>query len=283
MIAEDAAFVSPRDQEAALEHVQWAAMEGLRETLDASLRGVARSINRGSRGGLISMTAKHTPSVPLPSPQPYREDLLRVLTCNVCARGYGVYAVGLFCPDCGATNVGVHFARELQLVRDQAALSRIAADDGQAELAYRLLGNAHEDVVTAFETYLKTLYRHIVRHRRPADADEALTQKVIGNAFQNIEKAGKRYATLGIDPFAALTTAAMGLLERNIQKRHVIGHNLGLVDEAYAAHAGETGFGQTVDVTPAEITDFAEICAAVVRHIAALAPELQPDSAPHRT
>ena len=278
VMAEDAAFVSARDREAALEHAKWAAMEGLRETFGASLRDLARTINRGNRGGMISITAQYTASPPVPSPQAYREDLLRLLTCNVCARGYGVYAVGLFCPDCGATNVNAHFARELQIVRDQAALSRCAADDGHAELAYRLLGNAHEDVVTAFETYLKTLFRYIVRRRQTADADELLPKRAIGNAFQNIKKAHKRYAALGIDLFAGRTGDEMALLERNIQKRHVIGHNLGLVDEAYADQVGESGFGHSVELTPTEVTSFAEACAAVVSHVTAVAPELRPDA-----
>ena len=55
-----------------------------------------------------------------------------------------------FCPDCGAPNIHLHFAREVVLVREQVELAVSLASD-QRELAYRLMGNAHEDVLTAFE------------------------------------------------------------------------------------------------------------------------------------
>lgn len=201
-MAEDAVFLSPRDREAAFDQVRWAAAQGISDALGNMMETMARDFNRQSRGGMISMRMDVKRGAPTPKPRPYREDMLRVLTCDVCARRYGVYAVGLFCPDCGATNVTVHFAREVQLVRDQAALSRVVADDGQVELAFRLLGNAHEDVLTAFETYLKTLYRYLVTKRTPAEAPTLCSKKVIGNAFQNIERGRSLYASLSIDPYA---------------------------------------------------------------------------------
>lgn len=225
---------------------------------------------------MISIRMQTTRGAQSPKPRPYREDLLRTLTCDVCARRYGVYAIGLFCPDCGAANVIVHFARELQLIRDQAALSQIAADDRRVELAFRLLGNAHEDVLTAFETYLKTIYRYLVTKRTPAQASELCSKKAIGNSFQSIERGRSLYAALGIDLYSACRPEDMQLLERNIQKRHIIGHNLGLADEAYVNKLGEAITGTTINISSAEVTHFAEICAAVVMQIADLAPELRP-------
>lgn len=275
IIAGDAAFLSPRDREAALNQVRWAAAEGVRDALGNMMESMSEGFNRRGGGGLISMRMEVKRGAQTPKPRPYREDMLRTLTCDVCDRRYGVYAVGLFCPDCGATNVMVHFARELQLVRAQATLSQVIADDGQDELAFRLLGNAHEDVLTALETYLKTLYRFLVTKRTPADAPRLCSKKAIGNAFQNIERGRRLYAALGIDLYSACDTEDMQLLERNIQKRHVIGHNLGLADEAYTAYLGEATPGTTINISSAEITRFAEICAAVVRQIADLAPELR--------
>lgn len=274
IMAEDAVFLSPRDREAVLNRVRWAGAQGVRDALGNMMETMARDFNRRSGGGMISMRMEVERGAQTPEPSFYREDMLRTLMCDVCARRYGVYAVGLFCPDCGATNVIVHFGRELQLVRDQAALSRVTADDGQVELAFRLLGNAHEDVLTAFETYLKTLYRFLVTKRTPAEAPILCSKKAIGNSFQNIEKGRILYASLGIDPYSECSAHDMQLLERNIQKRHVIGHNLGLADEAYTEKLGEACPGTMITISPAEITHFAEVCAAVVRHIIDVAPEL---------
>jgi hypothetical protein len=45
------------------------------------------------------------------------------------------------------------------------------------------MGNAHEDVLTAFEATLKAAYARLVRKHLP-DQAEKLCKKAIGNAFQ---------------------------------------------------------------------------------------------------
>ena len=119
-----------------------------------------------------------------------------------------------------------------------------------------MLSGDHEDVVTALETYLKTAYRYLVRRDLPADA-EKLTSRSIGNAFQNIEKGKQRFAALGLDPFA-LDEAELELLRRNIEKRHVVGHNSGLADESV---------GRTVTLLAEQVSEFASLCARVVETV----------------
>ncbi len=54
------------------------------------------------------------------------------------------------------------------------------------------------------------------------------------------------------------------VLTLNIQKRHVIGHNLGMADAAFAEHAGEARLGETVPLVGDDILQFAGICQLVV-------------------
>src|SRR5690606_14600549 len=127
--------------------------------------------------------------------------------------------IALFCPDCGARNVHVHFAREVQLVGRQCELARQVGETGEEELAYRLLGNAHEDVVTAFETYLKTLYRFLVRQRLSERADELVAQRAIGNRFQSLDRGRKLFETLSIDLYGGLTSEELAFMRLNTEKR----------------------------------------------------------------
>lgn len=46
----------------------------------------------------------------------------------------------------------------------------------------------------------------------------------------------------------------------NIQKRHIIGHNLGVVDEKFASHADDAKVGETVEIVGEDIRVFAAIC-----------------------
>lgn len=259
-IAEDGEFVHFDDVEAVKQQILWEAEADFHDYLG----GFAKDFNCGMpRGGLISMSMKFE-GRQSPRPLAIREDLLRNLDCDACARAYAVYAIALFCPDCGSPNLALHFRRETELIREQITLASEQDNLGHAELAYRLMGNAHEDVLTAFETALKTVYRHLVRQRMPERATELCGKKEIGNAFQNVERGRSKFAAFGIDPFAANVVDEVELLRLNIQKRHVIGHNLGIADEHYAELTQDEAPGETVMLIGDEIARFAEVCLKVV-------------------
>jgi hypothetical protein len=68
-------------------------------------------------------------------------------------------------------------------------LAESVSESGNYELSCRVLGNTHEDVVTAFETYQKTFYKFMVRQFFSTDeAEKLLGKKAIGNGFQNINR-----------------------------------------------------------------------------------------------
>lgn len=252
VIAEDEAFAHPDDREAALKTIKHAALEDAKAELHRMLSGVARK----SRGAI---TYKPARTARKPKPRFARDDLMRELVCDHCGRDYGVYAIALFCPDCGAPNLRLHFSREAELVDAQVELAESLSED-RRELAYRLLGNAHEDVLTAFETTLKTVYQHGL-HQQGVDSSGL---KPVGNDFQNIERGRNRFAELGLDPFDGFEPEALEVLKLNVQKRHIIGHNLGVVDAKFAEHARDARVGETIDIIGDDIRVFAGLCQAVV-------------------
>lgn len=258
--APDEDFAHIDDIEAVKRHVLWLAEADIHDWLG----DLAEDFNRSQpRGGLFSMEVSVEPRH-RPQPLAIREDLLRSLDCEVCRRAYGVYALALFCPDCGSPNLALHFRRETELIREQIALADQQDAQGRAEIAYRLMGNAHEDVLTAFEATFKAVYRHLVRAHRPDDAPRLCTKHVIGNAFQNVERARDRFANLGIEPFTVLSSDDLDYLRLNIQKRHVLGHNLGMADEHYSEITHDQQPGETVRLLGAEIRRFAELCLILV-------------------
>ncbi|RRN65998.1 hypothetical protein [Caulobacter sp. 602-1] len=249
-IADDAAFTHPEDQKAARELVK--------HELDRDVEDAVAQMFKDAFKGSKHVTFKpRNRSMPKPKPRFTRQDLMRELVCDHCGRDYGVFAIGLFCPDCGAPNLRLHFTREAELVDDQVSLAEQIDGDSE-ELAYRLLGNAHEDVLTAFEATLKAVYLY-----GKVQASAPLPPKV-GNDFQNVEKGRKRFAELGIDPFVGLSDAELAALKLNIQKRHVIGHNLGVVDDKFATHDGAAKVGETVHLVGEDIRQFAAISQKVV-------------------
>jgi hypothetical protein len=255
IVADDRDFMHPADTDAALEIVKHAAIADVKEHLGRMFDEAFRS---QPSGGLVRVELKAN-STPEPAPQFLREDLLREIECDHCGRDYGVFAIGLFCPDCGAPNVRVHFAREVELVSKQVEVANAYAESHR-ELAYRLLGNAQEDVLTAFEATLKTIYLYGMSQRGP----DAPAVKPPKNDFQNVSASRRRFEALNIDPFDCLDSERLALLEINIQIRHIIGHNLGVMDEQFATKANEARLGETIQLVGEDILAFSVICRCVV-------------------
>jgi hypothetical protein len=269
---EDGAFNAPEDIEAANEYVKWAAYQDAADHFD----GIARDFTRQLKNSFlpISMTIQHSNK---PEPYAWREDLLRGLTCDLCGRSYGVYAIALFCPDCGGRNVHVHFGREVELVGKQVELSMHAEAQGDEELGYRILGNAHEDVLTAMETYLKTIFLFLAKRRCNVDLLGKLEKEARrGNPFQRIDRCSALFASINIEPFRTLSSEERAFLILHIEKRHVIGHNLGLADEKYLQNAGHENEGESVRILGADVRRFALLAyRIVVEGIEASEPEFQ--------
>lgn len=262
-MADDEEFIHADDIEAVKKHIVWLAGNDLNNYLADWTKDFNR---KHSRGGFISMSMKHK-ARHSPKPLAIREDLLRSLDCLICGREYGVYALALFCPDCGAPNVALHFRREIELVGQQIELADKLDEEGNVEIAYRLMGNAHEDVLTAFETTLKAIHAQLIRTHLPDDVEKLTGKKAVGNAFQNIERGRKKFEKLGIDPFECLTEEEIGHIRLNAEKRHVLGHNLGVADERYAEFAEDMEPGETVTLIGEDVQRFGNLCLKVIEHL----------------
>ena len=159
------------------------------------------------------------PSLPGPS----RNLKLREIECDVCSRNYGVYAINLFCPDCGARNLHVHYRLEARLISHQVALAHQTHKGGDDELAFRLLDNAHNDAVTALHSYLRTIFTFLSRaNLQPEAAADAEDQAAI-RGFQTIAEARALFGQVEVDPFAGLSPQALDCLRFNLEERRPAG------------------------------------------------------------
>ncbi len=259
--ADDDEYNYQGDIDAIQKYIEWAVSKDIND----HLAKMAKDFNRSQpKGGFISFKMDIKPNY-TPEPRAWREDLIRNLACDICGREYGVYAIALFCPDCGGKNLHVHFEREIELILQQIDLADQVAESGNNELSYRILGNAHEDVVTIFETYQKVFYKYVIKKNFPKEQAEKMIGKgIIGNKFQNMDKAKELYMKLSVDPLSVLTSEELELMKLYLEKRHVIGHNLSVVDEAYADKDNREKPGTTIEILAEEISDFVQTVNKVV-------------------
>ena len=115
-------------------------------------------------------------------------------------------------------------------------------------------------MLTAFEATQKAVYLY----GKVLSGVKAEDLKPVKNDFQNVDIAQRRFAELGIDPSTCLEPDALSVLKLNIQKRHIIGHNLGVMDEKFASHAEGARVGETVRLVASDVIAFAESCQRIV-------------------
>jgi len=212
---------------------------------------------RGAGGFGISL------KVELGRPTPiyyYREKQLETeVVCVNCTLRYSVYGVFAFCPDCGQHNSLQILEKNLELVGKMLDL----AAGAEKLLAEKLLENALEDCVSAFDGFGRELCRlHANRSRN-------LT-RVQKMSFQNLEGVTTTFSDLfGIDLSAEVAPEGWRAAVMAFQKRHLVTHKLGVVDQEYITKTGDTRavVGRKIGIGADEVRELARI-------ISKLAPRL---------
>jgi len=175
---------------------------------------------RGAFGIGISMTVEGRP-------QPIRHysemELEEQVVCDRCTLRYTVFGTFAFCPDCGKHNSLQILEKNLALAQKQIELA--ATVDG--DLSAQLIADALENGVSAFDGFAREACR--VHASKAANSSKAEAV-----SFQNLAGAQKNVQSLfGFDLSAGLLADEWLSLTRCFQKRHLLAHNMGIVDEEY--------------------------------------------------
>ena len=197
---------------------------------------------RGAFGIGISMMVEGRP-------QPVRHyselELEEEVVCDNCSLHYTVYGTFAFCPDCGRHNSLQILEKNLAVAQKQIDLA--ATVDG--DLSAQLVADALENGVSAFDGFGREACRvHSSKASDPA--------KATGISFQNLSSAQKNVNNLfGVDPTAALGATDWTFACRCFQKRHLLAHKMGVVDDAYikATSDGHATVGRKVSILPEEV------------------------------
>ena len=181
---------------------------------------------RGAFGIGISMKVEGQPH-PI---RYYREKRLETeVVCDACTLRYMIYGVFGFCPDCGAHNSLQILEKNLELVEKTLTV----AETLERTLAEHWIHNGLEDCVSAFDGFGRETCR--VFSSKAADAAKASSI-----TFQNIARARDRVREqFGLDFAACLKQSDWTLVFRCFQKRHLLAHKMGVVDEEYIQATGD--------------------------------------------
>ena len=241
------------------EQIEFARSLVMRKVTDAIRRDLKEmeftSKTEGPWGFEFSLRFK--PGSPVPIHHYREEELETEVICGNCTLRYSVYGVFAFCPDCGRHNSLQIFEKSTEVV---AKMVKMAEGKGE-EVSRALIENALEDCVSVFDGFGRELCRV---HARNA-TNRTIVERI---RFQDLKGARRslRRAT-GIDLSSQVTADEWQSLVRAFQKRHLIAHRMGVVDEDYVTKAAdkEAIVGRRIRVSPEEVRNLLQLVGKVAR------------------
>lgn len=197
----------------------------------------------GPQDGFITMSMQVTPGTPPPIQYYQERDLETDVTCKQCTLKYTIYGVFAYCPDCGQHNSLQILERNLAIVEKMLHASDKVEDD----LKEILVSDALENAVSAFDAFGREAVRSATRARAIGP---------LSCSFQNLDKARVLLRKeLGFDLSNAITSGQWNDAVRSFQKRHLLAHTMGVVDQGYIAATNDTGaiVGRKIPITATDV------------------------------
>jgi len=253
---------------AQVEHSRNEALTMIKGEINRAMRTDARNFNRRQpRGGFLSMSMDvkggnhRTFLIPAQAAEPMQLEI----QCESCSARFAVIGSAFFCPACGFNSVIRTFNDSLRKIRAKkdseetvrtALVDAMGADD--AELTCRSLKETClSDGVVAFQKYCERLYE-------PFGTPQM-------NVFQRIDDGSKLWeGALGVCYDDWLSPDELESLKVLYQKRHLLAHQEGIVDEKYVQRSGDTSYkpGQRIVVSKNDIELFLDLLEKLGRGLA---------------
>lgn len=195
-----------------------------------------RMLNEWGNGIKSSMRLGLDPPMRMKNGAPYQlhiyseKDLETHIECNNCTLKYAVYGVFAFCPDCGQHNSRQIFANDLELIDKSLAVAESADDE---EFKQLLIEAALDRAVSNFDGFGRELWK-IFAIKAGQDPNKSSI------SFQNLKGANTNFQKqFGFELKSGIQDDEWHLLILNFQKRHLISHRKGVIDQEYIEKTGD--------------------------------------------
>ena len=180
-----------------------------------------------------------------------REEWETEICCEKCGTHYSVIGSAYFCPCCGFNSAVNSFndsldsiEKMLESLREMKAMLTDKYNADSAETMCRsMLESSIGDMVSAFQKFASCKY------------DELSGKASRVNDFQIVDKGSKLFEEeTGMKYSDWLTAGELAFMELMFQRRHLLEHNIGMVDQRYLDKSGDINYslGQRIIVKEAD-------------------------------
>jgi len=227
--------IGPQNEFCTKQQIEYAKSVALRKISGDLLKSMKKLEMKPDRNAFISIGIK-VEGRPTPIAYYSEKELEEKVCCNNCTLQYTIYGSFGYCPDCGIHNSQQIVNANFDLVEKILDLAVNAAGDVKS----KLIENALEDSVSAFDGFGREHCSDIY-------------QKI---SFQNIDATKDRLQREhGIDISAGLNTDQWGFVTEQFQKRHLLAHKMGVIDEEFICKTGQSQslIGRKVSISEEDV------------------------------
>lgn len=243
------------------------AMSYIQSELDKSFKRLERSTRHNK---FVKMTYKpgHTITF-INNPLGQSPEWEHEITCPKCTMRYSVIGSAYFCPCCGYNNTEETFDDSLDsivkmiesLSEMETFLTQSQGKDKANTICRSMLESSLGDVVSTFQKFAELRYR-------------TLSSKSIRvNDFQIVEKGSRLFEEATHMNYCSwISESELLLMNLMFQRRHVMVHNAGLVDEQYIHKSGGDSYsvGQRLVIREMEVIKLIRIIEKLGRGLKSL-------------
>lgn len=190
-----------------------------------------------------------------PLPAKAAEAMQLEIICDECDTRFSVIGSAYFCPACGHNSVVRTFKDSLRKIRakvDNLSIVRAALVEAvgkdEAEITCRsMIESCIIDGVVAFQKYCEGKYEKY--------------GKSPFNAFQRLKQGSELWeSAVGAGYSDWISSEELSDLNVLFQKRHILSHNEGIVDQSYIDKSGNSSYkaGQRIVVSSKDISKLLE-------------------------
>ncbi len=227
--------IGPQDEFWTEQQIEYAKSVALHKISGDLLKSMKKLEMKPDRNAFISIGIK-VEGHPTPIAYYSEKELEEKVCCNNCTLQYTIYGAFGHCPDCGIHNSQQIVNANFDLVETLLNLAASAED----EVKSKLIENALEDSVSAFDGFGR----------------EHCSEMYQNISFQNIDATKDRLQREnGVDISAGFDTDQWDFVKEQFQKRHLLAHKMGVIDEEFIRKTRQSGslLGRKVSISEEDV------------------------------
>jgi uncharacterized Zn finger protein (UPF0148 family) len=249
-----------------LEHAKNEATKHIVSRIDNALEQGAKDFNaRQPRNSFIkmSMSVKGTNPYHYILPIPSKEEMQLKIQCKECNAKYAVIGSAFFCPCCGHNSADETFDNSIKKIEAKIknipiikrAVEEVSKDE--AETTCRsLIETSLGECVVAFQRFCEVTY-----------TKKSPETKLKFNAFQNLDIGGQYWKDILNETYTDwLTEGEFNELNELFQKRHLLSHTEGIIDQKYIDKSKDNKYnvGQRVIINETNVLILLDLIKKIV-------------------